>query len=396
MTIAQRPSVLDRARVRAVVRRLFGLGLLALGGVIATLSLIVIVQLASRSQILAGRQALLLARDVNTLLLDRQAGVRGYLLAGDSTALTPETIGRTHFDYTLSALGSAMAGDSATQNRVDLLRTLVNRWDTTFVAPALAAARRGDFATVRRNAVPSSALADSVRLVSADLIARATSRLAMRDRGMVALRWASCAVLVVEIVLLFLIMRRMRGRLLGQADEMFQQQEYLELQATQLEEQQAELEQQMQVMQTLTSELEMSNAELGAALAAADRAGQSLRERDAELRRTNVRLGRLFEAAPLAVCAVDAAGVVQRWNPAAEHMFGWTAAEAVGQRLPMLPGMAALPNAGGDPRSVKTDVPGMATRKDESTLEDSMSWGPLDEDASQCFIVTFTDMTDRK
>jgi PAS domain S-box-containing protein len=382
--------------MRAVVRRLFGLGLLALGGVIATLTLIVIVQLMSRSEIVQGRQVVLLARDVHTLLVDRQSDVRGYLLGADATAPAPVGLGDVHLDRTLGALRTGMADDPDAQARVDALRVLAARWDTTFVAPALAAGRRGDFDTARRDAVPGMPLADSARAVAGDLIQRAMRRLALRDRSMVVLRWSSAAVLVVEITLLFLIMRRMRARLLGQADEMFQQQEYLELQATQLEEQQGELEQQMQVLQTLTSELEMSNAELGAALSAADRASEALRDRDAELRRTNARLGRLFEAAPLAVCAVDAAGVVQRWNPAAELMFGWAAADAIGQRLPMLPGTAKLPNAEGDARSVKTDVPGMATRKDGSTLEVSMSWGPLDEDASQGFIVTFTDMTDRK
>src|SRR5690348_2690417 len=78
MTSAQRPTVLDRHNALAVVRRLFGLGLLALSGVIVTLSLIAVLQLVSRSQILEGRQVTLLAREVNTLLLDRQAGVRGY------------------------------------------------------------------------------------------------------------------------------------------------------------------------------------------------------------------------------------------------------------------------------------------------------------------------------
>ena len=396
MTTAPRPSALDRARVRAVVRRLFGLGLLALGGVIATMTLIVIAQLMSRSEIVQGRQVVLLARDAHTLLVDRESDVRGYLLGADATARPAPALGDARLDRTLDALRAEMADEPDAQARVDALRVLAARWDTTFVAPAVAAGRRGDFDTARRGAVPGMALADSARAVAGDLIQRAMRRLQRRDRSMVVLRWSSAGVLVIEITLLFLIMRRMRERLLGQADEMFQQQEYLESQATQLEEQQGELEQQMRVMQTLTGELEMSNTELGAALSAADRAGEALHDRDAELRRTNARLGRLFEAAPLAVCAVDAAGVVQRWNPAAELMFGWGAAEAIGQRLPMLPGTAKLPNAEADARSVKTDVPGMATRKDGSTLEVSMSWGPLDEDASQGFIVTFTDMTDRK
>src|SRR6185437_6480753 len=325
MTTSQRPSALDRARMHAVVRRLFGLGILALGGIIATLTVIVVVQLMSRSHILKERETLLLARDVNTLVLDRQADLRGFLLTLDTTGLVPEIDARAHLDRALASLRIALSDDGQSQTAVDELNGLVARWDAQFVDPAVAAARRGERDPARLDAPSSKALADSARMVSSHLVGRALARLQMRDRGMVAVRWSSCAVLVIELVLLFMIMRRMRVRLLAQADEMFQQQESLELQAAQLEEQQAELEQQMRVMQTLTSELEMSNAELGTALGAADRAGETLRERDLELRRTNAQLGRLFEAAPLAVCAVDAGGVVHRWNPAAERMFGWSA-----------------------------------------------------------------------
>ncbi|HEV2180301.1 MAG TPA: CHASE3 domain-containing protein, partial [Gemmatimonadaceae bacterium] len=149
MTTAKRPTALDRERVRAVVRRLFGLGILALGGVIATLSIIVVVQLASRRQILRGRQEVLLARDVNTLLLDRQAGVRGYVLTGDSTALRPETVGRAHLGITLESLRAATQGDALSQVGVEQLRGLAARWDTSFVGPEVAAARRGDFEGAR-------------------------------------------------------------------------------------------------------------------------------------------------------------------------------------------------------------------------------------------------------
>ena len=396
MTNVQPPSVLDRANVRAVVRRLFGLGLLALGGVIATLSLIAIVQLVSRSEILQGRQVTLLARDINTLLIDRQAGVRGYLLTTDTTGLASGIASRAQLNASLDSLRSVTGDDPAWQGRIDRLRRLVGRWDASFVDPELAAAGRGDFDSARRIAAQSTALTDSARQSSADLVARAVSRLRERDRSMVAVRWASAGTLLLEIIGLFLIMRRMRSRLLAQAEEVFQQQEHLEMQATQLEEQQAELEQQMAALQQMTGDLESSNAELGSALDAAAAAGEALRERDAELRRTNARLGALFEAAPLAVCAVDAQGVVRQWNPAAQRMFGWTAAQAVGQRLPMFPGSGELPVLNGDTRAVKTDVPGVATRSDGSTFEVSMSWGPVDDDPANGYVVTFADMTDRK
>jgi PAS domain S-box-containing protein len=45
-------------------------------------------------------------------------------------------------------------------------------------------------------------------------------------------------------------------------------------------------------------------------------------------------LSKLLTASPLAVIAMDAEGHVTAWNAAAEHMFGWTTAEALGAVAP--------------------------------------------------------------
>ncbi|GAC1593042.1 MAG: hypothetical protein NVS3B21_13550 [Acidimicrobiales bacterium] len=41
-------------------------------------------------------------------------------------------------------------------------------------------------------------------------------------------------------------------------------------------------------------------------------------------------------SSPLALYVVDPAGCVQLWNPAAERLFGWSAADAIGTRLPFV------------------------------------------------------------
>ncbi len=46
----------------------------------------------------------------------------------------------------------------------------------------------------------------------------------------------------------------------------------------------------------------------------------------------------LVQALPGAVVELDAAGMVLQWNPAAERLLGWSAAEVVGRRLPRLTG----------------------------------------------------------
>jgi two-component system cell cycle sensor histidine kinase/response regulator CckA len=55
------------------------------------------------------------------------------------------------------------------------------------------------------------------------------------------------------------------------------------------------------------------------------------------LRRANDRWRAVIESAPLALVVLDPAGFVQTWNPAAERLFGWTAIEAIGRFLPMVP-----------------------------------------------------------
>ena len=45
----------------------------------------------------------------------------------------------------------------------------------------------------------------------------------------------------------------------------------------------------------------------------------------------------LIETSPLAIVTFDPEGVVTMWNPAAERIFGWSANEALGMRLPFVP-----------------------------------------------------------
>src|SRR5687767_1014710 len=55
--------------------------------------------------------------------------------------------------------------------------------------------------------------------------------------------------------------------------------------------------------------------------------------RQAALRDTEVHVRVILDGALDAVVSTEAAGIITYWNPQAERTFGWTAAEALGQRF---------------------------------------------------------------
>ena len=72
------------------------------------------------------------------------------------------------------------------------------------------------------------------------------------------------------------------------------------------------------------------------ALARARLLEQEQRARSA-LREAHQTLAAIIQASPAAIMLLDMDGTVRLWNPAAERMFGWTADEALGQVLPVVP-----------------------------------------------------------
>ena len=56
-----------------------------------------------------------------------------------------------------------------------------------------------------------------------------------------------------------------------------------------------------------------------------------------ERREQEERLHALIDGSPVAIVEFDLDAHVRLWNPAAERIFGWSPAEILGQRLPMVP-----------------------------------------------------------
>ncbi len=61
------------------------------------------------------------------------------------------------------------------------------------------------------------------------------------------------------------------------------------------------------------------------------------KKREQQLAATNAELDALVNASPLGIAMLDTETRVLSWNPAAERLFGWSAAEVIGQKLPILP-----------------------------------------------------------
>ena len=55
------------------------------------------------------------------------------------------------------------------------------------------------------------------------------------------------------------------------------------------------------------------------------------------MRAANEESRAIVEASPLAIVVVDTDEVVRAWNAAAERIYGWSAAEVVGRKLPLIP-----------------------------------------------------------
>jgi PAS domain S-box-containing protein len=133
-----------------------------------------------------------------------------------------------------------------------------------------------------------------------------------------------------------------------------------------------------------------------------DRRTVELSQANEDLRQANDVRQALIKSSPLAIFAIDLVGKVIFWSPAAERIFGWTEAEAIGKTLPVIPehrmhefeaALARL-RAGesmqGDERTHQ--------RKDGSRLEVAIWTAPL-RDASGAisgYITIDADITERK
>jgi PAS domain S-box-containing protein len=115
---------------------------------------------------------------------------------------------------------------------------------------------------------------------------------------------------------------------------------------------------------------------------------------------TGQHLEAMVQASPLAIMVVNQRGEVQLWNPAAERIFGWRAAEVIGRQIPIVPEerlasfhgslrKTPAPGAVGDLRG--TEV--LCVRKSSGSLAFELWEAPL-RDASGAFGLTLYMLAD--
>jgi PAS domain S-box-containing protein len=61
------------------------------------------------------------------------------------------------------------------------------------------------------------------------------------------------------------------------------------------------------------------------------------RVQDEAIHELSESLRRVFHASPLGIIVLEPDATVRHWNPACERIFGWPAAEVVGEHVPYLP-----------------------------------------------------------
>jgi PAS domain S-box-containing protein len=134
-------------------------------------------------------------------------------------------------------------------------------------------------------------------------------------------------------------------------------------------------------------ELELGNQELAQAVDRADRTAAELRA--------------LVQEAPLGICTLDPDGLVLSWNPAAERIFGWTAAEVMGRFQPSISQDQAGEFADHRRQLIEGEqLNGRLVRrrrKDGTTIQVSLSGAALHDPAGSLvgLVAIFDDVTER-
>ena len=213
------------------------------------------------------RDIVRLARKAQLYALDRETGVRGFLLTGDSATLEPDIASRAQLAATVDSLVRLTADNPTQQRRAAAFAAALARWDSLFATPAIeqrANLGTGSIAMSFGNGgFAGKLLFDDVRLRFAEFEREEEALYRARRANAARLLYVNVVITVVGLSLLALTLAALRRRVTLQARALVERQGQLEEQATQLEEQASEMEEQATELEAQTEELQETVRELG-------------------------------------------------------------------------------------------------------------------------------------
>ncbi len=131
-----------------------------------------------------------------------------------------------------------------------------------------------------------------------------------------------------------------------------------------------------------------------------------LKQAEEESRNSEEKMNNIFHNAIDAVVVIDEDGKIQQWNPKAESIFGWTAAEAVGKSFheTMIPERCRAAHTermkrhsdGEADNLPNSTIETQALKKDGTEFEIAIGISPATTKGNQSFICFISDITERK
>jgi PAS domain S-box-containing protein len=126
------------------------------------------------------------------------------------------------------------------------------------------------------------------------------------------------------------------------------------------------------------------------------------KQADRQLRELNKTLQTVIETSPLPIVTFALDGAITLWNPAAEQLFGWMAAEVLGKPIPFIPADKQAEHAA----MRQQDISGenfsgrviRRVRKDGSPIDLSVSTAPIRNEAGEItgIMSLYADVTEQK
>ena len=250
----------------SLLRRSFWISFVAIAAIVVSVIAVAIAQSKQDAWAQHSRNVIRIARRAQLLALDRETGVRGFLLTGDSTTLAPDREARVPLRAALDSLVEGSSDNPQQQRRALAYAAAIARWDSTFAAPALAQRQRAGVGAETVAFGPGSLagklLFDDIRTRFSEF--ETEQELIYRQRARVAnwLQTTNVLVSVIGLIVLGLILSALRRRATALAAGIVEHQTQLEEQAVELEEQASELEQQATELEAQTEELQDTVREL--------------------------------------------------------------------------------------------------------------------------------------